>query len=483
MSIFNHKRLTDQVFKLDVERMRQGWYSDKYFENVHRMLTSLAASGYCYDGQFARETSHDLGQFDVGNVNVEMQFFTRRKGKTLVVGVDKALAMLRHCSGYWENGDFAPRQGDFAPRQGDFAPRQGDFAPRQGDFVETWEQLQVWALHDGDVTSYPPRGDGGVGDPRQVQPVLRVRGRYRDFALLETPIVGALSRGSRTATNVYHTLVAARGKPVLFFPARFDAHEVQAADGYAYDIAVQRFNLDYEEHVASLVSTDAQGDYWGGSGGGTVPHAIIACFLGDTAAAMLAFASTLPLDVPRIALVDFDNHSVQDSLRALEMMFRRYRELQEAGDETEANRYVLFGVRLDTSGNMRDAGVPPLGDPTLDLGVNPRLVFTVRQALDNAWTSWDLPPQWEERARNYCQDVKIVVSGGFGPAKINRFEKLEVPVDFYGVGSSLMSNDASVGTNTDFTADVVRVQIAGEWVNMAKMGRRACDNPRLERVW
>ena len=455
MSIFNGKRLTDQVFKLDIERMRQGWYSDKYFENVYRMLTSLAASGYRYDGQFPLDMPHDVNQLDVGNLEVEVQFFTRRKGSTLVVGVDKALAMLRHCSGY------------------------GD---ENGDLVESWDKLEVWAMHDGDVTRYPPQGNAGSGDPRHVQPAMRVRGRYRDFALLETPIVGALSRGSRIATNVYHTLVAARGKPVLFFPARFDAHEVQAADGYAYDIAVQRFNQDYGEHVASLVSTDAQGDYWGGRGGGTVPHAVIACFLGDTAAAMLAFASTLPLDVPRIALVDFNNDSVRDSLHALKAMFDRYRALTEAGDEAEALKYILFGVRLDTSGSMRDVGVPPLGDPTLDLGVNPRLVFTVRQALDTAWQSWGLPPHWEEKARNYCQDVKIVVSGGFGPEKISRFEKLEVPTDFYGVGSALMSNDTRVGTNTDFTADVVRVRIAGEWVDMAKVGRRACDNLKMERV-
>ena len=46
-----------------------------------------------------------------------------------------------------------------------------------------------------------------------------------------------------------------------------------------------------------------------------------------------------------------------------------------------------------------------------------------------------------------------------------------------------MSNDTRVGTNTDFTADVVRVRIAGEWVDMAKVGRRACDNPKMERVW
>ena len=46
MSIFDGKRLTNETFKLDIERMRRGWYSDKYFENINRMLTSLSKDGY-----------------------------------------------------------------------------------------------------------------------------------------------------------------------------------------------------------------------------------------------------------------------------------------------------------------------------------------------------------------------------------------------------------------------------------------------------
>jgi nicotinate phosphoribosyltransferase len=281
------------------------------------------------------------------------------------------------------------------------------------------------------------------------------------------------------ATNVYNTLVAARGKPILFFPARFDAHEVQAADGYAYDIAVQRFNLDYGEHTLPQVSTDAQGDWWGSDGGGTVAHAAIACFFGDLVETMVAFAHTQPPEVPRIALVDFNNDSVRDSLAVLRAYFDRYRAAVDAGDETEARRWVLYGVRLDTSGSMRDEAVPPLGDKRLDMGVNPRLVWAERQALDSAWESWDLPLAWQERAADYCRAVSIVVSGGFNPEKIDWFEELGVPVDAYGVGSSLMSNDTALGTNTDFTADVVRVKVGEDWVDMAKVGRRACDNPDL----
>jgi nicotinate phosphoribosyltransferase len=447
MSIFNKKRLTNETFKLDIERMRQGWYSDKYFENIGHMLTVLAAEGYSYGGQL-----HNLPEglspagIDVGNMEVEMQWFTRRKGKTVVVGVDKSLSMLRHCSGYW-TGD---------------------------EFVDTSSELDVWAVHDGTTVEYD-------GDPTNVRPVLRVRGRYRDFALLETPSLGILTRSSRVATNVYDTLIAARGKPVLFFPARFDLHEVQAADGYAYNIAVQRFNKDYAHELGPFVSTDAQGDWWGGAGGGTVAHAAIASFLGDTAEVMLQFSRVLPAHIPRIALVDFNNDSIADSLTTLDAIFARYRELMDAGDEAEAAKYVLYGVRLDTSSSVRDVSVTPLGDPALDLGVTPRLVFNVRQALDAAWERWDISTGWMARAQEYCKNVKIVVSGGFKPEKIQRFEKLLVPVDIYAVGSYLFNNNGT--TVTDYTADVVRVKVHGQWVDMAKVGRAPCDNPDLERVW
>ncbi len=445
MSLFNNKRLTNETFKLDVDRMRRGWYSDKYFANIALMLAGVSHNGG-YTGQYARDIGRDPSGLNVGDIEVEMQFFTRRRGQTVIVGVDKALTMLRHCAGYFDEA---------------------------GEWVETWLDLDVTAVHDGCTTEYH-------GDPLHVQPVIRVRGRYRDFALLETPMLGILSRGSRIATNVYDVHKAAKGKPILFFPARFDLHEVQAADGYAYEIAVARFNLDFKGASRPFVSTDAQGDWWGGAGGGTVAHAAIACFLGDTAAAMMAFAEFVPPEVSRIALVDFNNDSVLDSLRVMRAMFTRYAELMTAGDEVEAQKYILFGVRLDTSGSMRDVNVPPLGDPALDLGVTPRLVFNVRQALDTAWEQWDLSLDQVKIAQDYCRRVKIVVTGGFNPEKISRFEKLNVPVDIYGVGSSLIRNGRD--TNTDFTADVVRIKVDGEWVDLAKVGRQASDNPNMQPV-
>ena len=447
MSVFNHERLTNEIFKLDFERMRRGWYTDKYFVNIANMLTRLADTGYSYPSKNPHlQANLDRSKVLPGDLEVEMQWFTRHPGKTVVVGVDKALAMLKGCTGIWE----------------------GD------QFKSTADNLEVWAIQDGCVVNYH-------GNPMGVQPVLRVRGRYRDFAILETPTLGILTRASRVATNVYETLIAANGKPVLFFPARFDLHEVQAADGYAYNIAIHRFNLDHSEKLGPFVSTDAQGDWWGGAGGGTVAHSLIACFLGDTAEAMLAFARLVDPGISRIALVDFNNDCVQDSILTCKAMFDEYRQLMDAGKESEARHFILSGVRLDTSASLRDKALDPTGDPLLDNGVTPRLVNAVRHGLDSAWKKWGLDPTWRKKAEEYCRNVKIVVSGGFNVEKITRFENLRAPVDIYAVGSAFFDNHGV--TVMDFTADIVKVKIGEEWVQIAKVGRQANENPDLERVW
>ncbi len=450
MTVFDRRRLPASVFKLDVARMREGWYSDKYFLNITHTLAQLAAQGYRFGGQ-AEDLSDlqvDLASVDVGSIEVEMQWFPRRRPSCVVVGVDKALAILQECTGYFDD---------------------------VLGFRNTFSRMEVWAVHDGTEAAFE-------GDLENVTPVLRVRGRYRDFAMLETPTLGALTRGSRVATNVYEVLRAARGKQVMFFPARFDAHEVQAADGYAYQVAVQLFNQNYGKSLPPQVSTDAQGDWWGGVGSGTVAHSAIACFLGDTPEAMMAFAATRPPEVPRIALVDFRNDCVGTSLAVVRRMFTRHLELLRAGKPGEAQKYKLYAVRPDTASNLRDVSVPPLGDRRLDCGVNARLVFALREALDTDWASWDLPTEERELARQYSRDVRIAVTGGFTPAKIREFEDLKVPADIYGVGSWLRSSCDACGTSNDFTADVVRVRIEGRWYDLAKRGRRACDNLMLERI-
>jgi nicotinate phosphoribosyltransferase len=50
MSVFDRQRLDNSAFKLDVERMRRGWYTDKYFVNIAQMLTELSSQDYVYQG-------------------------------------------------------------------------------------------------------------------------------------------------------------------------------------------------------------------------------------------------------------------------------------------------------------------------------------------------------------------------------------------------------------------------------------------------
>ena len=275
--------------------------------------------------------------------------------------------------------------------------------------------LTIEALHDGDLVA-------------PWETVLTIEGDYTLFAHLETVYLGVLARRTLVSTNVRRVVEAANGKEILYFPARHDHHRVQTGDGYA-------------AHVAGAigVSTDAQASWWGGKGIGTVPHGLIAAYGGDTVLAAQRFADWAPADMNVVVLVDFENDSVRTSLEVARALGKR-----------------LWGVRLDTSGDLVDRSLwDELGDFD-PRGVNERLVHEVRDALDDAG----------------FDEVKIVVSGGFTVEKIRRFEERGVPADAYGVGSSLLRGE------NDFTADVVLL----DGRQVAKVGRRYRPNPRLEPV-
>ena len=280
--------------------------------------------------------------------------------------------------------------------------------------------LEVRALYDGD----------------RIEPwetVMTIAGDYTAFAHLETVYLGTLARRTLITTNVVRVLEAANGKPIIFMPARHDHHRVQTGDGYAAYLA----GLITGAEIG--VTTDEQASWWGGRGIGTVPHSLIAAYDGDTVLAARKFAEWAPEDMSVTVLVDFDNDSVRTALEVADAL----------GDR-------LWGVRLDTSESLVDRSLwEEMGDfrPT---GVNERLVRNVRAALDDAG---------HERLR-------IVASGGFTVEKIRDFEQREVPVDAYGVGSSLIR-----GSN-DFTGDIVLT----DGRSSAKVGRRFRPNPRLELV-
>lgn len=351
-------------FGLDVERLRDGHYSDAYFNHTKEIL----------EAQGLRP-------------RVLMQVFQRKEA--ILGGVDEALAMLRLCAGR----------------------RLGD-----GSWAEGWSQLRVRALRDGERVS-------------PFEPVMTIEGDYSLFAHLETVYLGVLARRTLIARNVAAVVEAAGPVPVLFFPARFDHYAVQPGDGLA-------------AHGAGVAgcSTDAQASLYGERGLGTVPHALIAAFGGDTVAAARAFAATFAGRGMRLApLVDFHNDCTRTAVEVADAL----------GED-------LWGVRLDTSGSMVDRCLWERMGTFAPTGVCPELVGEVRAALDGAG---------HER-------VRIMVSGGFGPDKIRRFGRLGVPVDAYGVGSSLLRGD------NDFTADIVRV----DGVPCAKTGRRELPADRLEVV-
>jgi nicotinate phosphoribosyltransferase len=228
-------------------------------------------------------------------------------------------------------------------------------------------------------------------------------------------------------------LQAANGKPIIFMPARHDHHRVQTGDGYAAYVAGQVVGAEIG------VTTDEQASWWGGRGIGTVPHALIAAYGGDTVLAAMKFVEWAPEDMNVTVLVDFENDSVHTALAVADAL----------GDR-------LWGVRLDTSESLVDRSLrEEMGDFT-PTGVNERLVWKVRDALDE---------------RGYDR-VRIVASGGFTVEKIRSFEEQDVPVDAYGVGSSLIR-----GSN-DFTGDIVMT----DGKPSAKFGRRYHDSGRLELV-
>jgi nicotinate phosphoribosyltransferase len=352
------KRLPPEIFDLPVEKMREGYYTDAYFNHARGTMLE-----------------------DDRRPRVVMQVF--QKKDAYIGGIDEAIAILKLCS-------------------------------------DEWEGLTVHALYDGDRVS-------------PYETVMTIEGDYTTFAHLETLYLGVLSRRTLITTNVVRVLEAADGKPIIFMPARHDHHRVQTGDGYAAYVAGQVVGAPIG------VTTDEQASWWGGKGVGTVPHALISAYGGNTVLAATKFAEWAPEDLNVVVLVDFENDSVATALEVARALGPR-----------------LWGVRLDTSESLVDRSLwGELGD-FKPIGVNERLVRKVRDALD----------------ADGFERVKIVVSGGFDVDKIRDFEARGVPVDSYGIGSSLIR-----GAN-DFTADIVLT----DGRPSSKAGRRYRSNERLELV-
>ena len=416
-------RLDPKVFKVPIDKIRAGYYSDKYFLRVSEIL---------------RKEQH--------NPTALYQFFVRKPA--VVVGIDEALAILQYCAGYYGDHEQAAQlyrelreiqyqlfetipDGDEKETLRLSAARTKVRRQLNELWVNCRDQLRVKALYDGD-TVVP------------WEPFLTIEGPQQYFAYLETVLLGVIGRPTATATA--KVVKAARGKSILFFPARFDHFWVQATDGYAAMKA-----------GAIGVSTDANADYWGAQGLGTIPHALIAAYGGSTSDACLAFDRQISGDVNRIALVDWDNDCIGTTLKVIKAYAAAYCESDDVANWPKVvgpGAGKLWGVRFDTSGTLRDAAVVP--QDHWSLGVCPELVYRARQVFDG----------------HGLQKLKIIVSGGFDAERIELFENLGLPVDSYGVGSSLFKD------KIDVTADVVLV----DGKPCAKIGRKIGDFARLHAV-
>lgn len=207
------------------------------------------------------------------------------------------------------------------------------------------------------------------------EPVMSIRGKYRDFAKYENPILGFLCQTSAICTKAARVALLAEGKMNISFGTR-RAHPALAA---AIERSCMIGGLDSVSNVlgSKLLGKKATG---------TMPHAFILC-VGDEVRAWQLFDKSISKDVPRIALVDTLTDEKFASIRALDAL----------GNHLE-------GVRLDTPSSRR--------------GDMKRIVQEVR---------------WELNIRN-GQKLKIIVSGGLDEQAIL---ELRDYVDGFGIGTSV----------------------------------------------
>ncbi|KAJ3619906.1 hypothetical protein Zmor_008663 [Zophobas morio] len=227
-----------------------------------------------------------------------------------------------------------------------------------------FQDLKIQALSDGSIIN-------------EMEPVLKISGKYTDFAFLEGLIDGALSRATSIATNSKKVVDAANGKIILNMNDRADLYSNQAFDGYAsYVGGIRNFvtpsALEFIDDESVLKPQ------------GTMPHALIASFDGDIIKAAEAFQKTFPQN-NLVILIDYNNDCVVDAAKCAKHFGQ-----------------TLKSVRIDTSFALIDKSLVDLGDKKELHGVNPTLIKAVRKALDE----------------NGGSHVKIIASSGFNQEKI-----------------------------------------------------------------
>jgi nicotinate phosphoribosyltransferase len=210
---------------------------------------------------------------------------------------------------------------------------------------------------------------------RAYEPVMEIEGRYTDFGLYETSLLGLLCQASGVATKAARCKKAAGEKRVISFGARrihptiAPMVERSAFIGGCDGVSVVK--------NAELIGEEPLG---------TMPHALI-LMIGDTVEATKAFDEVIHPKVRRVSLIDTFNDEKIEALRVAEALGKK-----------------LFGVRLDTPSSRR--------------GDLQKIIEEIR---------------WELDLRGHGH-VQIFVSGGMDE---NRILSLNPVVDAYGVGTAI----------------------------------------------
>lgn len=265
--------------------------------------------------------------------------------------------------------------------------------------------FNVYGVNDGDLV------EAG-------KPILIIKGDYNKIAEYESVIDGIIARESSICNHIKRILQIIKPEQLIFMADRADLYLNQPYDGYAAWVGgINIFTT--KAHVELIESKNVRVV-------GTMPHALIQQFGGNLNKALWAYHNTYN-DEKLSALVDYHNDVIG--------------EIKKIDNDLKS---FIDSIRIDTSIRMCDKS---LENKPNHHGVCKELIFNARKALDE----------------NQMKHVKIIVSSGFNFEKIKSFVEKKVPVDRYGIGSSLVKIDINV------TGDLIYLNDKQE----AKAGRQA----------
>jgi nicotinate phosphoribosyltransferase len=207
------------------------------------------------------------------------------------------------------------------------------------------------------------------------EPVMEIEGKYQDFCVYETALLGLICQASGVSTQAARMKKLAGDRLVMSFGAR-RMHPILAP------------MIERNAYVGGCdgVAVVKSGEVIGEDPMGTMPHALILC-MGSTVEALKAYDEVLDPMLKRVALIDTFQDEKFEVLNVAEALGER-----------------LYAVRFDTPGSRRG---------------------NFYRILEEA--------RWELELRGHGH-VKFFVSGGIHEGDIPALNPL---VHGYGIGTSI----------------------------------------------